>query len=182
VTNDEELTVLRRALDQLSDLLADVRPEASGDPTPCTEWTVQDLVDHVVAAPTRLARMLRGEPIDWSAPTPPAGEDSAATFRANADDLLSAWRDHDGPADDAGLDWQLAELAVHTWDLATAVHVPTSSLDPQVAERGFAFMGSSLTPANRAPAFGPQQPVLEGADTYERIAAFAGRSVQGIGG
>jgi uncharacterized protein (TIGR03086 family) len=181
VTNDEDLAVLRRALDQLENLLADVRPEAAGDPTTCTEWTVRDLVDHIAAAPTRFAHMLRGEPIDWSAPTPPAGDDPAGTFRSNADDLLRAWRDHNGAADDAGLDWQCAELAVHTWDLATALHVPTSALDPQVAERGFAFMGSSLTPENRAPVFGPQQPVPEGADAYERIAAFAGRSVQGFG-
>jgi hypothetical protein len=125
--------------------------------------------------------MLRGEEIDWSAATPLAGDDPAGAFRSSADDLLSAWRDHDGPAEDAGLDWQCAELAVHTWDLATAMHVPTSALDPRVAERGFAFMGGSLTPENRAPAFGPQQPVHDGADAYERIAAFAGRSVQASG-
>ena len=177
MTEDEDLAGLRTALDQLAVLLADVRPEASEDPTPCTEWKVQDLVDHVVAAPTRLARMLRGEEIDWSAPTPPAGDDPAGAFRSRADDLLSAWRDHSGPAEDAGLDWQLAELAVHSWDLATAVHAPTSALDPQVAERGLAFMQNSLTSENRAPVFGPQQPAPEGADAYGRIAAFAGRSV-----
>jgi uncharacterized protein (TIGR03086 family) len=164
-------------LDQLAALLADVRPEASGDPTPCTDWQVQDLVDHIVAAPTRFTRMLRGEPIDWSAPTPAAGDDPAGAFRSSADDLLGAWRDHDGPVEGAGLDWQLAELAVHTWDLATAVHVTTGTLDPQVADRAMAFMGASLTPENRAPVFGPQQPVPDGADAYGRIAAFAGRSV-----
>jgi uncharacterized protein (TIGR03086 family) len=170
--------VLRRALDQLAALLADVRPEASGDPTPCAEWTVQDLVDHIAAAPTRFARMLRAEPIDWSAPTPPAGDDPAAAFRSHADDLLGGWREHAGSVDDAGLDWQCAELAVHTWDLATAVHVPTSALDPQVAERGLAFMRVGLTPENRGPVFGPEQPAPEGADAYGRIAAFAGRSVE----
>jgi uncharacterized protein (TIGR03086 family) len=178
VTKDEDLAVLRRALDQLAALLADVRPEASGDPTPCTEWTVQDLIDHVVAAPTRFARMLREEPIDWSAATPPAGDDPAGALRSSADDLLGAWRDHSGPVGDAGLDWQCAELAVHTWDLATAVHASTDGLDPRVAERGLAFMRSSLTPANRGPVFGSQQPAPDGADAYGRIAAFAGRSVQ----
>ena len=181
MTDDAELAVLHHALDQAADLLADVPPEASGEPTPCSEWKVGDLVDHVVATPTRLARMLRGEEIDWSAPTPSAGDDPAGAFRTNADDLLGAWRDHDGSAEEAGLDWQLAELAVHTWDLATAVHAPISALDPQVAERGLAFMQKSLTSDKRAPVFGPEQPVPEGADAYGRIAAFAGRSVQGIG-
>lgn len=177
MTHEEHLAVLRTALGQLAVLVADVRPEASGDPTPCDEWRVQDLVDHVVAAPTRLARMLRDEPIDWSAPTPPAGDDPAGAFRAHADDLLRAWRDHTGPVEDAGLDWQCAELAVHTWDLATAVHVSTSALDSQLAERGLAFMQDNLTPENRGAVFGPPQPAPEGADAYGRIAAFAGRSV-----
>jgi uncharacterized protein (TIGR03086 family) len=177
VTDDEELAVLRRGLDQLAALVADVRPEAAGDPTPCADWTVQDLVDHVVAAPTRFARMLRDEPIDWTAPTPAAGDDPGGAFRAHAEDLLTAWREHDGPAADAGVDWQCAELAVHAWDLATAVHAGTSRLDPEVAERGLAFMQTGLTPENRAPVFGPEQPAPEGADGYGRIAAFAGRTV-----
>jgi uncharacterized protein (TIGR03086 family) len=177
VTDDQELTVLRRALDQLAGLVADVRPEAAGDPTPCPDWTVRDLVDHVVAAPTRFARMVRDEPIDWTAPTPPAGDDPAGAFRTHAEDLLGAWRKHSGPAQDAGVDWQCAELAVHTWDLATAVHAGTSGLDPEVAERGLAFMQASLTPDNRGPAFGPERPAPERADAYGRIAAFAGRTV-----
>jgi uncharacterized protein (TIGR03086 family) len=174
VTDDEQLTVLRRGLDQLERLLADVRPEAWDDPTPCTDWTVRDLVDHVVAAPTRFARMLREEPIDWSAPTPPAGDDPAGAFRAHAEDLLSAWREQ---RDTAQADWQCAELAVHAWDLATALHADPRALDPEVAERGLAFMKANLTPDNRGPVFGPEQDAPEDADAYGRIAAFAGRPV-----
>ena len=86
-------------------------------------------------------------------------------------------------ADDAApdrpvsLDWQCAELAVHTWDLATALGRPTGNLDAEVAERGLAFMRASLTEDYRGSAFGPEQPVPEGADPYQCIAAFAGRSV-----
>ena len=39
-----------------------------------------------------------------------------------------------------GLAWQCAELAVHTWDLATALGRPTHDFDPEVAERGPTFM------------------------------------------
>jgi uncharacterized protein (TIGR03086 family) len=174
VTQDEELAVLRRALDQVAALLGDVRPEASGDPTPCTKWKVQDLVDHLASAPTRFARMLRDEPIDWSAPTPPAGEEPAGAFHEHADDLMDAWREHGGAGE---VDWQCAELAVHAWDLATATHAGTGALDPAVAERGLAFMQANLTPDNRGPVFGPEQPAPDGADAYGRIAAFAGRTV-----
>jgi uncharacterized protein (TIGR03083 family) len=171
--SDEGPAVLRRGLDQLAGLLDTVPAGAAGNPTPCAEWTVQDLVDHVVAAPARFARMARGEAVDWAV-TPPAGEEPAARLRAHADALLRAVREAEGAPP---VDWQCAEIAVHTWDLATALGRPTGDLDPEVAERGLAFMSASLTGENRAPAFGPERPAPEGADAYQRIAAFAGRSV-----
>jgi hypothetical protein len=38
-------------------------------------------------------------------------------------------------------------------------------------------MQANLTDDNRGPVFGPGQPAPDGADAYQRIAAFAGRSV-----
>lgn len=173
----DDLAVLRRGLEQLTDLLRQVNAAVRDHSTPCQEWTVGDLVDHVVAMPTNFARMVRGESIDWSAPTPPAGDDPAHTFRSRADELLGAWheRAQDSPGH-VGVDWQCAEVAVHTCDLARALSLPTGDLDPEVAERGLAFMHANLTEDNRAPAFGPEQPAPQGADAYHRIAAFAGRS------
>src|SRR3954463_5229843 len=116
MTSDEDPAVLRRALDQLADLLDDVPSGALADPTPCPSWNVQDLVDHIVTAPSRFARMARGEAVDWSE-TPSAGRDPAAQFRAHAEDLLRAVAGDAGPGGSVPLDWQCAELAVHTWDL-----------------------------------------------------------------
>jgi uncharacterized protein (TIGR03086 family) len=169
---EDDAAVLRSGLDQLAALLDDLPAGRSGDPTPCRDWDLGQLVDHVVAAPARFAAMARGQTVDWSV-TPPAGEQPAARFRANADDLLAAVREG---ADAVPVDWQSAELAVHTWDLATALGRPTGDLDPAVAERGLAFMTRSLTADNCDPAFGLEQPAPEGADAYQRIAAFAGRS------
>ena len=176
MTPVHDLAVLQQALDQLAELLNGLDRAALSDRTPCEEWTVQDLVDHVVAAPENFARMLRREPIDWSA-SPSAGEHPTEIFRAHAADLLAAWHDVDDPAQPVSLDWQCAELAVHTWDLATALRVPTDGFDPEVAERGLAFMRASLTHDRRGPAFGPERQAPEEADSYQRIAAFAGRSV-----
>jgi uncharacterized protein (TIGR03086 family) len=177
MTTDDDSAVLRRALDQLADLLDDVPRDALGDGTPCSEWTVQDLVDHIVAAPEKFARMVRGDSIDWTAPTPPAGDDPAGTFRTHAQDLLGAVRDQAAGGESVTPDWQCAELAVHTWDLATALGRPTGDLDPDVAESGLTFMQTNLTDDKRGPVFGPEQPAPEGADAYQRIAAFAGRAV-----
>lgn len=176
MTSEWGSAVLGRAVDQLEVLLSDIPRERLGDPTPCELWTVQQLVDHIVAAPARFAQMVRGESIDWSAATPASGDDPARAFRSHAEDLLRAARDRTGTAGPP-LDWQCAELGAHTWDLATALHQSTGSLDPEVAERGLAFMRANLTDDNRSPAFGPEQPAPAGANAYERLAAFAGRMV-----
>ena len=157
----------------MTELLRQVDADARRRPTPCDEWTVQELVDHVVATPTRFAQMLRGESVDWAAPTPPAGADPARAFRSHADELVRTWQQSPTAG---GVDWQCAEIAVHTWDLATALGRPTAGLDPEPAERGLAFMQASLTEDKRSPVFGPEQPAPDGADAYQRIAAFAGRA------
>lgn len=177
MTNRDDIQVLRRGLDQAATLLASVEEDDLSKPTPCQEWSTAELVDHLAAAPTHFAQMMRGEDVDWAAPPPHVGSDRADAFRAGADDLLATW---DGVGE-AGAptppDWQCAEIAVHSFDLATAIGRPTSALDPEVAERGLAFMQAALTPENRGDVFAPEQPAPDGADAYQRLAAFAGRMV-----
>jgi uncharacterized protein (TIGR03086 family) len=173
---DDQLSVLTRGLDQAADLLGSVTDADLSTPTPCHDWSVAELVDHLVAAPRRFARMVRGEQVDWSRPDPHVGADRAEVFRSAADELLAAWRDAPDEVP-MGPDWQSAEIAIHTYDLLTALGRPSSGLDADVAERGLAFMRANLTPDNRGAAFEPEQPAPQGADAYQRIAAFAGRIV-----
>jgi uncharacterized protein (TIGR03086 family) len=183
--SDAELGVLSVAVDQAAGLLARVPESRLDDPTPCTEWTVGRLVDHLVNTPSVFTTIMRGEQPDWGAAAEHVGADRERRFRAAGDELVRAWTGLNADADRASrtdtdptpLAWQLAELAVHTWDLATALGVPTGDLDPAVAERGLAFMSQRLTSENRGPVFGPEQPAPADADAYARIAAFAGRRV-----
>jgi uncharacterized protein (TIGR03083 family) len=172
--SDSAVEVLGRGLDQLETLLRAVRPDDLARPTPCSEWTVSDLVDHVVRTPGKFASMVRGEEVDWTVPTPHE-DDPVSTYQENAQALRAALAENPDPQ--PGTDWQCAELAVHTWDLATALGRPTGTFDPEVAERGRAFMVASLNDDNRGSAFRPEEPAPEDAGAYARIAAFAGRAV-----
>jgi uncharacterized protein (TIGR03086 family) len=174
MSSDTATEVLARGLDQMEALLRSVRQDDHGRPTPCSDWTVSDLVDHVVQAPSRFAMRVRGEQVDWAAPTPHA-DDPVAAYRENAAALRAALAEH--PDAQPVSDWQCAEIAIHTWDLATALGRSTHTFDPEVAERGRAFMLAALNGDNRSPAFGPEMQAPKGADAYARIAAFAGRTV-----
>lgn len=173
---DDEVTVLGRAIDQAGDVLEHVHPHALEGPTPCRQWTVGDLADHMVKTVRDFLVMMRGEQPDGGGRTPHLSDGWAQEFRNAGDDLMHAWHQSAG---EGGLtpSWQCAELAVHSWDLAHALGVPTERLDPAVAEVGLAFMRANLTADKRGDAFGPEQPAPDGAGAYDRIAAFAGRSV-----
>jgi hypothetical protein len=151
-------SIVTRGLDQLGALLSAVTPEDAGRPTPCSEWTVADLSDHIVP--------------DWAATT--HHNDPASALDREGRALIEALDSGEG-AFPAGM--AAAELAVHTYDLATALGMVTTGLDPEVAAVGYAFMSASMTDDMRGDAFAPEQSAPADADAYQRIAAFAGRSV-----
>lgn len=176
-SSNEAVIVLNRALDQMGDVLTAVHEDHLARPTPCGDWNVGQLVGHVLAAPGRFLQMARGEEPDWSAPTPVPSDGSwASEFRSSADDLIHSWHQQGDDADAGHADWQTAEMAVHAWDLSRAIG-RRAELDPEVAERGLEFMSQALTPENRGAAFGPEQKAPADASPYDRLAAFAGRSV-----
>jgi len=172
----DSVVVLSRALDQAGDVLAAVHPDQLTLPTPCADWDVAQLIGHLVDAPVRFLQMARGEQPDWSAGPRRVADTWASDFRSNADDLLHHWHQAGAAADAGQIDWQIAEIAVHTWDVARATGQSTALL-PEVAERGLAFMSGALTPENRGEVFGPEVRVSDDAPVYDRLAAFAGRSV-----
>ena len=165
-------SIVTRGLDQLGDLLNAVTPEDVERATPCSRWTVADLSDHIVNSTAGMATMARGGQPDWGVSTHHG--DPAAALDREGRALLEALDAGDGAFPEG---MAAAELAVHAYDLATALGKGTADLDPEVAEAGYAFMSSSMTDEMRGDAFGPEQPAPADADTYQRIAAFAGRSV-----
>lgn len=173
MTTTDEAAILSRALDQVGGLLDRVDAETVGRPTPCEQWDVGALADHVIVDGTNFVTMIRGGEPDWGAPTPHVSESWGPAFRSGADDVLQAWGQEGAPVP---LGLLVAEYAAHSWDLAQALGVPTSELEPELAEVGLAFMKASLRPEMRSGAFDAEVTAPEGAGPYERLAAFAGRA------
>ena len=81
-----DLALLTVALDQAAGLLGRVGDEQLTLPTPCADWSVAELVDHLVNTPSIFTTIMRGEEPDWGAAPPHAGADRAARFRAAGDE------------------------------------------------------------------------------------------------
>ncbi|MDR7087623.1 uncharacterized protein (TIGR03086 family) [Aeromicrobium panaciterrae] len=166
-------STLATGLDQAVSLVASISADQLDLPTPCTKWNVGELADHLTNSAAQMAVMAQGGKPDWSS-LADHHADPAPVLRQAADDIVAAFE----AGTEAPEGMVVSELAVHTWDLATALGRDTNELEPAVAEAGYAFMTKSLTDENRGNAFDPEKAAPEGANAYERIAAFAGRSVQ----
>lgn len=167
------IQILSRAIDQAGDVLAAVHEDQFADPTPCSDWDVARLAAHLAGAPTKFLAAARGEEVDWSN-DPPLEPEWASSFRAAGDDLIHHWHEvgEDGGGPPAPM--SVAELAVHTWDLARAIGWERE-LDEGVAQCGLDFMSASLTDELRGDAFRAQVEVADDASAVDRLAAFAGR-------
>ncbi|NGO73339.1 TIGR03086 family metal-binding protein [Streptomyces boncukensis] len=179
-----------RALAQLRAIAASAAPERLDAPTPCTEWTVRELLGHTLTVADRLAAMAEGaEPPPFDAIATAPGDDFAAAFADRAERVRATW------ADDAVLDrtftlpfgdWNgrasiavaASDACMHAWDAARALGQSTEGLDAELAELAREVVGALAPPESRTEEHVPFDPVREapeGADTYTRLAAWMGR-------
>jgi uncharacterized protein (TIGR03086 family) len=130
----DPLPFLRQATDLFDDRLAAVTRDQWTLPTPCTEWTVRDLVDHVTGGNRWAVAVLDGEQPGVAleaALGPGFGDDilddyrqaAEAQYKGFASDGALARTCHHfvGDIDGNAFSWlRIADLAVHAWDLARA--------------------------------------------------------------
>ncbi|HYK69859.1 MAG TPA: TIGR03086 family metal-binding protein [Streptosporangiaceae bacterium] len=178
---------LGRALDTVADLIDNVRADQWSAPTPCTDWTVSQLVNHLIGMNRVFAALLADEP---PPPRPRADHvegDPIGAYRDSASALEVAFRRpgvleraYHGPLGTATgadrLQIRLYDLLAHGWDLAQATDQPLD-LPDDLVEESLVFARSQLAEQARAGRFGPAQLVAAQAPAIERLVAFLGRPV-----
>jgi uncharacterized protein (TIGR03086 family) len=180
---------LREAMHLTGRLVEGVRPDQWTAPTPCAEWTVRDLVQHLVYGQVAFARLLGGEPLEAVAPAAREdhlGDDAAAAYRRSCDALLAAVAEPGvlerpvrvpvGTVPGAvAVHLRTVECLVHGWDLARATGQPFD-VPGELAEAELAFSRDRLgsIPPDRTP-FGAPRPVAVDAPPLDRLVALLGR-------
>ncbi len=163
--------------------LSGVGPGQWAQPTPCEEWTVRDLVTHVVDTQRRVLGLLGG-------PVTPAdphgdlraqwGEASAALLDAVSDPARAGTevQAFAGPTSFGELVGGLAcsDTVVHTWDLARATGQP-ETLDAPAVEHCAGVIAGFGEAMRRPGGFGPPLDCPADADAQSRFLYFTGRAV-----
>jgi uncharacterized protein (TIGR03086 family) len=183
-TVSDQLAVYYRVIERFTELVDSITDEQWPQDTPCEEWTVRDLVEHVVARDEQIAATMGG---------PPAAELPAHT------DLKAAWHERiqwwsERLADPARsqAEWptyfgvltfeqattalMTGEITIHTWDLARALGAD-ETLDHEAVELTYAEIKQHGDQLRVPGAMGAEVNVPPGADIQATLFGFTGRTV-----
>jgi uncharacterized protein (TIGR03086 family) len=187
MTDADLLASFDRAAVACSSVIAHVTAAQMDDPTPCPEWSVRQLLNHVIGGTKMFASMQTGEgPVDRAADH--VGGDPAAAFQttvAHLRDVFAAPGALDrvvaGPFGEQParvlVIMRTSEMMVHGWDLAKATGQSTD-LDAEVAEECIESFRRLRASGRGAGVFADAQPVPDDALAADRLAAIAGRAVR----
>jgi len=168
----------------MTERIAAVPDDGWDAPTPCEDWTVRDLVGHLVDTTGMFFGFIGEEPpAGPSVDDDPAGAFAAArdAMQAALDDPAIAGKEYDGAFGRTTFSRSVdgficADLVVHGWDLARATG-QDEHLDPDEVHR----VHEALKPMDekmRGPgAFGPKIGPPPGADEQTELLCFLGRQV-----
>jgi uncharacterized protein (TIGR03086 family) len=181
----EQLTYI---LPTLSAMVDRIQVMQMNDPTPCSEFTVHDVIDHMIVLGGTFSYWFRGEEAPELKPPGVYGWVPAAEFRKVMDDLLNAVQSPG--AMERTITAPIGEMPgstfarfvafdglIHGWDLASATgleYEPPAALITSVDE----FARGALTAAMRdGDTFKQPTTAPHDANQMERLAAFSGRSL-----
>ncbi len=178
------------AAGELARLVAGVRDDQLVDPTPCAEYSLADLLDHVRGFTSSFIANGRKEPLPADAATPGDGRRLHADWRtvlpARLEELAAVWRDESawrGQVSAGGIEMSAEqqalvcqeELVMHGWDVARASGqdfvVDEVSLVP--VDGFFAVFGARIASGNGP--YGPAVAVPDDASHLDRLLGATGR-------
>lgn len=186
----EAISQLTRAVDATGQVISAISDAQWAGPTPCTEWTVSELVRHLVAGNNWFATAVDGKERQAIDEAAPADADLPGAYRDSGTALIEAFgqpgaleRSVTVPIGQVpgvvALHLRVTEILVHGWDAATATGQATE-FPEDIAEAELTFTLGKLgdIPPGRFP-FAPPHPVDDDAPAIERLVGCLGRDVSG---
>jgi uncharacterized protein (TIGR03086 family) len=181
-----------RVLDRTNEVVDKVEPEQLGNPTPCTEWDVRAVINHITGGATmfaecveqgsvpdsRLGELMGGDNLgdDFKRKYRAASDRARATFATpGALDKIVKLPFGEMPAGVA-LNIAIMDVMTHAADIAKATGQTID--DEEILTIALDVGHELITDAFRTPGvFGAEQPSDPNASAADRLLAFAGRKV-----
>jgi uncharacterized protein (TIGR03086 family) len=147
-------------------------------PTPCDDWDVQTLLNHMVETQQYFVRSARGEEASPPSPEPPddlIGDDAASAYERGREATIQTFSE-DGVIERTGptLGIYFSDTLLHGWDVAKATGQDTT-MPPGLAQAAYEVMHGAFTEDQRTGVFKPEIEVDDDASAQEKLLAYTGR-------
>jgi uncharacterized protein (TIGR03086 family) len=164
--------------------LAGIGPNQWSDPTPCTDWTVRDLVAHVVGTHRNVVATLGDEKaveVDRDGDLARAWLQARASVEDALGDPARAQKTISGMFGEQTFESLVGRLLssdtlLHTWDLARASD-QDERLNPDAVVKSTEFLTPIDEAIRRPGGFAPKITPPDDADGQTRLLNFSGRAV-----
>ena len=179
--------LLEAAAERSVPVVRGITDDQFGHPTPCAEYDVKGLADHLFQVVVNFQALAAKEEADFSAEPDHVGRgDWRAAFADETAALVRAWAApgaEEGTSGAMGLSaglvgrMALGDLTVHGWDLARATGQPYTP-DPVVVPEVLAAFGELAPTGRRMGVFGEELTLPDGgagASDFDRLLALTGR-------
>ncbi len=178
-------TALARTNDVMSSVIAQLTPDHREQSTPCTEWNVHQVIEHVCQGSHRVAGALQQQP-------PPEGEapdvlaNGPVEGWANAHAALSAAATPENLSDtrevpglgavpgEVAMSVIVADALTHAWDVAKGTGVAVE-IPEELAGWALATWQQVVPAEGRGGGFAEVVPVADDASAVDRLAGWTGR-------
>ncbi len=183
------IEVYESAVKALSPIMAGVTAAQINSDTPCTEWSVQSLINHALAVQAFANSTISKTTADMAAmgkvdhPLPSEGAEAA--FKAITDTTLAALKAanlEDTVKTPFGempggnfIMIPITDMIIHKWDLAKATGQNTT-IDSTLAEIGLAALTPALSGGRDASFFAAEVSVPESGSVMDRLLGLSGRT------
>ena len=154
-------------------------------PTPDTDWTVRDLVSHVIEEQQWVPHLLAGRTIQQARRAiEPLRDDLAGEWQLYSFAATVAWHEtsqdsivhlsHDDVPVAEYLREQVSDVAIHTWDLARAIGAD-ELLEPAIVEAVWTVFEPQRDTLVASGLFASPVPIPDDAPLQSRLLALTGR-------
>ena len=148
--------------------------------TPCDEWDVKTLMNHMLDTQRYFVSSARGEDASMPSPNPPEmlGDDPVADFKTAREETLAVYGEP-GVIEKTGpsLGIAFSDQLLHGWDLAQATG-QDATMPEGLAEASYEMIHGKFTDDQRKGMFKPEVKVSDGASAQDRLLAYTGRTPQ----
>ena len=185
----------RHAIDATGHIVAGIRPDQWTAPTPCEDWDIRALTNHVIGGNLWAAELVSGKTIEQVGAALDGdliGPEPAASYQRSADAAAAAFEAPGALDAPCAVSYgpipgsiyaghRIIDLVIHGWDLAVASGQSTR-LEPDLVDGCIEIVAPQLDLLTASGAFAPMHDVPADAGAQERLLGWLGRDPERLGG